>query len=347
MTQLVVPVEARVSASSPDASSASAAGGGPRQQWMDVTFADAPVGITHMSFFNYYCAAITISHTTMALGDIDGRLSKQAEQMGMRPAWTVVVPKLTLMADPHCEDDAQSYHELTTAHFMPGFDHRRVTRLRICCLQPSPAWREYGLRELRFYRTEVAPTPPLQPTPNLTAAERDLAATVLEQIVGLGQIASEIRMTMSAASASSHEKAHVKPALGGSSSGSSSAGAGSRSNATAAPPRTASLSAASRRLPADHPSASPLAPYLVGEWNDELRLTGLDSARPHAAKPPPHEAGLAGGGGLYGGGGGGPGGGKSSYYGSSAAGTAGSASSTSTAAALAAMAMAAELRLDG
>lgn len=310
MPQVLVPVEARVSPSAPDPSSASAAAGGPRQQWMDVTFADAPVGITHVSFFNYYCAAITISHTTMALGGIDGRLSKQAEQMGMRPAWTVVVPKLTLMADPHCEDDAQNYHELTTVHFAPGFDHRRVTRLRICCLQPSPSWREYGLRELRFYRTEASPTLPLQPTPNLTAAQREVAATMLEQIVGLAEIASDIRKTLSSAragrasaspAAGGNDRARGKAAPGGSGPASSGGGGGAASGRINTPPRASGPDTPSRRLPPDHPSVSSLAPYVIGEWNDELRLTGMDSARPYVSKPP-SEVGLGvGGGGLYGG----------------------------------------------
>ena len=273
--QVVTPVEARVSTSSPESSLASdssrspkhaqqigSTGGGPRQQWIDVTFVDAPVTITHLSFFNYYCAAITISHTTMAPADIDQRMTvHQSRQLGTTPPWTVVVPKLTLMADPHCEDDAQGYHELTTAHFAPGFDHRRVTRLRICCLQPSPSWREYGLRQLRFYRVEVPPTPPLLPTPSLSTAERDLASTIVDHLVGLGQVASEIRTT-----------------FGGH-------GTTAKSESGGLPVSAPSRSAPARRSLVDHP-ASTLAPYLVGEWADELRLTGLDSMRSQSAKVP-------------------------------------------------------------
>lgn len=165
----------------------------------------------------------------------------------MQPTWQVVVPKLALMASPHCEDDAQRYHELSTVHFAPDFDHRRVTRLRICCLQPSPTWREYGLRQLRFYTIEqpVAPMPP--PPPSLSPVQRDLAATVLDHLVDLAQTAEQIRQTMAAVRNS-------RPIAGGY--------ATSRRSANAA----------------NHD----LAPYLVGEWSDELQLDASHDTPRHS-----------------------------------------------------------------
>jgi hypothetical protein len=165
-----------------------------------------------------------------------------------QPTWQVVVPKLTLMAAPHCEDDAQRYHELTTAHFAPDFDHRRVTRLRICCLQPSPTWREYGLRQLRFYSIELPIIPTLQPLPSMTATERDLAATVVDHLVDLSQISQQIRQAVASASSTSNR-------------------------------HTTDGRAASRRAAGslDHD----LAPYLIGEWNDELRLDATHHTTQH------------------------------------------------------------------
>ena len=159
---------------------------------------------------------------------------------GRKPSWQVAMPKLTLMAMAHCEDDAQRYHELTTAHFTNDFDHRHVTRLRICCLQPSPTWREYGLRQLRFYTVEMPSVPSLAPTPTLSPAERELAATVVDHLVDLAQMTHQIRQTISAAKAS-------------------------RSGPSA--PTRAS-------------GERELAPYIVGEWSDELRLGRVGAPSP-------------------------------------------------------------------
>lgn len=208
--------------------------GGPRQQWLDVSFVNAPVVLSYISFHNYYCAAITISHTSMRA---EGDPLMQLHMKGRAPTWQVVVPKLALMAAAHHEDDAQRYHELTTSHFAHDFDHRRVTRLRICCLQPSPTWREYGLRSLRFYSIEQPIVPSLQPAPSLSPAERELAATIVDHLVDLSQVALQIRRTVAAAKS-------ARPAV---------------------------ASAAARQAERE------LAPYVVGEFGDELRLCSIDS----------------------------------------------------------------------
>ena len=48
-----VQLEARIVSSSPEDETA---GTGPRHQWIDVTFAGAPVSLSYISFHNYYCA---------------------------------------------------------------------------------------------------------------------------------------------------------------------------------------------------------------------------------------------------------------------------------------------------
>lgn len=213
---------------------------GPRQHLIEVTFPGAPVTVDYVSFRNSYTAAITISHTaTRAEGDP----LQPMHMKGRAPTWQIVVARLALMADPHCEDDAHGYHELVPArHFAKDFDHRRVTRLRICCTQPSPSWREYGLKQLRFYSIEAPVLPTLQPPPSLTDAQRELAASLLEQMSGLSRIASEIRQTIASGSS---ERA-----------------------------RPGARSSGSRRVDS---GAQPLAPYLVGEWADELRIRSEDA----------------------------------------------------------------------
>lgn len=261
-------IEARISSSSPDSSGAS---GGPRQQWLDVTFPNAPVMLSYVCFHNFYTSAITISHTTVRTDD-----------SGRSPHWQVVLPKLTLMADPHCEDDAQRYHELMhSSHFAADFDHRRVTRLRICCLQPSPLWREYGLRNLRFYSIDVPLAPSLQPPPSLTQAEREQASSVVELLLDMGSIASQIRSTIAGGvAASSTTRQATRSVFDGSVNGLPTAAGGGDVGG-------ASGSGASGRR-----SESSLSPYILGEWADEWTLKTVDGmigppapARPGTASP--------------------------------------------------------------
>ena len=235
----------------------------PRQQWIDVSFPAAPVVISHISFSNYYTSAITISHTGTRA---DSDPLTATHMKGRTPTWQVAVPKLTLMSDPHCEDDAQCYHELTVAHFAPDFDYRRVTRLRICCLQPSPLWREYGIQQLRFYATEVSAVPTLQPPPSLTIAERDMALIVVEQLVELGSIAEQIRSTIHGGATAA--SAVRSKSMRGAGSGRAGAGAG-RSNGLSG----GGTSSGEEFWRAE----SVVAPYLLGEWSDELRLLSSDA----------------------------------------------------------------------
>lgn len=246
-----VELNARVSSSPDDGK------GGPRQQWIDVSFVNAPVTLSYISFHNYYCASITISHTSMRA---EGDPLMQLHMKGRAPTWQVVVPKLALMAAAHHEDDAQSYHELSALHFAPEFDHRRVTRLRICCLQPSPMWREYGLRDLKFYSIEPPAAPSLLPPPSLSTTERELAATILDHVVDLAHVAQQIRQTIAAGKAASICA--------------DAAAGGSRANA--------------RRAERE------LVPYVVGEFSDELRLCSLDAATASSAASSGSKAGSGG-----------------------------------------------------
>ena len=215
----------------------------PRHQWIEVSFdRGSAVSLSHITFHNYYCAAITISHTNVrAEGD------QRQHEKGRMPTWQVAVPKLTLMVAPHCEDDAQCYHELSTVHFSPDFDHRRVTRLRICCLQPSPTWHEYSLHNLRFYSNDPPSPPNLQPLPSLTPRERELAASMVDYLVELGQVTHRIRQTLASARES-----------------------------------TAGRAGGAARRGAEHK----VTPYLVGEYSVELHLSLVGTSPPARSKPP-------------------------------------------------------------
>ena len=183
-----VPLEAVISATTSEEH------GGPRQHLIDVSFPGGPVAVEYISFCNYYSSAISVSHTSSradgnaAASRVQGTPKGPAQlKRPPPPTWQAVIGKLALMADPHCEDDAQRYHELSHAHFAKGFDHQHVTRLRICCIQPSPCWREYGLRQLRFYSIEQQLASSLKPPPSLTDPQRQLAAAIMEEVRPVAQ----------------------------------------------------------------------------------------------------------------------------------------------------------------
>lgn len=73
---------------------------GPRQHLIEVSFPAAPVSLYAICFANYYCAAISVSHTHTR-SESDPLLPPHMK--GRAPTWQVVVPKLALMTDPHCE----------------------------------------------------------------------------------------------------------------------------------------------------------------------------------------------------------------------------------------------------
>ena len=56
------------------------------------------------------------------------------------------------MADPHFEDDAQSWHTILAEEFTDAYDPNLQTPIRFYISQPSPHWRRFELREICFYR---------------------------------------------------------------------------------------------------------------------------------------------------------------------------------------------------
>ena len=90
-------------------SSSEAEAGVPRPQWIDVTFPQSPVQLEAFSFENYYCASISVSHTSIRAMDDPLR---QTHTHGRAPTWVTALEKLSLMSDSQLEDDAQAYHEV-------------------------------------------------------------------------------------------------------------------------------------------------------------------------------------------------------------------------------------------
>ena len=73
------------------------------------------------------------------------------------------------MADPHFEDDAQSWHTILAEEFTDAYDPNLQTPIRFYVSQPSPHWRRFELRELTVYRNEKRRNPKRN---SLTSAKR-------------------------------------------------------------------------------------------------------------------------------------------------------------------------------
>ena len=129
---------------SPTPTSASAC---THQHFIDVSFADTPVQLHAIAFANYYCASVTILYRSKnlkkgytpevaptadrGLSGCSGSASSAGVQQQDRD-WQVLVSAYKLMANPHCEDDAQTHHEITVKDFQST---SAIYSLRLCLSQ--------------------------------------------------------------------------------------------------------------------------------------------------------------------------------------------------------------------
>jgi hypothetical protein len=172
------------------------AGRGPHQAFIDVHFPEAPVDLQWITFENYYSASISILHSPQPAPTPAGGSSSDSSAT----RWVPVVDNLPLMANPHCEDDAQAWHEIHASQFSREFDAARTMFLRIFLSQPSPLWREHTLRKIAFYMaSSAAPPAPALPLPHLSGPAADRCALLLERIGEVTNAARKIRATLAAA----------------------------------------------------------------------------------------------------------------------------------------------------
>eukprot|EP01028_Stygiella_incarcerata_P005794 TRINITY_DN2405_c0_g1_i1.p1 TRINITY_DN2405_c0_g1~~TRINITY_DN2405_c0_g1_i1.p1 ORF type:complete len:205 (+),score=32.19 TRINITY_DN2405_c0_g1_i1:62-676(+) len=86
-----------------------------------------PRMVNFLEFENYYAAQVSI--TTRRKGS---------------DAWSQVVRDVTLMNNVHVENEGQLHHRI------PFDFHHPVTEVRVFFWQPSPVWKEYGLRNVKL-----------------------------------------------------------------------------------------------------------------------------------------------------------------------------------------------------
>ena len=220
----------------------------PRRQYMDIDFTDAPVDLHWLTFENYYTASVTV-------------LASEVHPTNKQVRWVPLVTKLRLMAHCHAEADAQMWHKLHVSQFEPGFDAKRVVRLRICMSQPSPSWRSHTLHHLAFYTVQPLAVPELLPEPELGQADRERCAKLAGGLAELATLAHAIRSTL-AEVAPPPPSSPPPPVAAAQAFGcdGDSGSSGVDGGVGGAPP------------PIE------CAPYVLGEWEDEVvELVGMHS----------------------------------------------------------------------
>ncbi len=100
--------------------------------------------LCYITFTNYFCAFISIQ-------------AKSANDS----SYFTVVPRYTLMNDPHYSNDAQNTHTIhvgRTFRRKPIADTRTYQHIRILFFQPSPNWKNFNLQNVKFYVASPLPT---------------------------------------------------------------------------------------------------------------------------------------------------------------------------------------------
>lgn len=108
-----------------------------------------PETIEYITFRNYYTYSITILlHSKDLSSDDSGTKS-----------WRLCVRDFQLMENCHCAQGGQNWVILSQKHFLNN--PTNVKQLRMILKQPSPHWKEFGIRDFRCFRnSEPKSIPP-------------------------------------------------------------------------------------------------------------------------------------------------------------------------------------------
>ena len=109
-----------------------------------------PETIEYVTFRNYYTHAITIQF----------RAKDVSSGYSSTDPWQLCVRDFQLMPNCHCEQGAQNWVVLSKKQFLN--DPGNVIQLRMILKQPSPHWKEFGIREFQcFQKPKAKSIPPL------------------------------------------------------------------------------------------------------------------------------------------------------------------------------------------
>lgn len=112
-----------------------------------------PIKIREISFKNYYTALLSV------------RLLRREEsrQDGTAPAkWVTCLRNFPLMANPHAEVGSQDYFSVFRHQMLVEPDY--VTSIRLILRQPSSAWLNFNVEQIKIYTCEKEDSEKTVPT---------------------------------------------------------------------------------------------------------------------------------------------------------------------------------------
>ncbi|KAF0686624.1 Aste57867_21596 [Aphanomyces stellatus] len=101
---------------------------------IELHFKSPPVNFSHISFQNFYTAALRIDQV------VQGRCE-------------TILDNFPLMQHVHFEDDAQNWHILKRDELGSALDPAHVEQFIFYLLQPSPLWDKWELRSIKIFET--------------------------------------------------------------------------------------------------------------------------------------------------------------------------------------------------
>ncbi|KAL0251383.1 hypothetical protein GEMRC1_000596 [Eukaryota sp. GEM-RC1] len=134
----------------------------PSFHYIEVSF-KSPAALKYITFTNYYTAYVTIWWKPFGV-----------VEDGNRGSWRIANQKHKLMTCPHCEDDAEAIHQLSTADWDADFDTSRVGGLRFYPLQPSTNWKQYTLRSVQCWTLQPTDEPEISTSSSLSAEKSSI-----------------------------------------------------------------------------------------------------------------------------------------------------------------------------
>ena len=166
----------------------SAAGKRPGNVCIDVVF-PAPTKVARVCFRNWYTAQLTVRATV-------DRAVLSRKDTDRLDGWFPLVQDCRLMHSPHSETESQLWHSIGPDQWLPGAADEAVVGLRFFLQQPSPNWKQIGLKNISVscWGNSAAPGSAAagNGTGSAMAAQLSQSAAVAQNIANIGAAGREL-----------------------------------------------------------------------------------------------------------------------------------------------------------